>query len=64
MAEEKKMICHKCRVELVPKKTFFNYLGHNFNTDLPCCPVCGEVFIPEKLVRGRVTAVEQELEDK
>ena len=48
----------------MPKKTFFNYLGHNFNTDLPCCPVCGEVFIPEKLVRGRMTAVEQELEDK
>ncbi len=64
MAEDRKLICHRCGVELVPVKTFFNYLGHNFNTELPACPKCGEVFIPESLVRGRMTAVEQELEDK
>ncbi len=64
MSEEKKMICHRCQVALEPKRTFFNYLGHNFNADILTCPVCGEVYIPEKLVRGRMTAVEQELEDK
>ena len=61
---EKVMKCGRCGVELENKKTFFNYLGHNFNTELPVCPVCGEVFIPEDLVRGRMSQVERELEDK
>jgi len=64
MAETKKMICAVCGLELEPKKTFFNYLGHNFHTDILCCPGCGEVFIPEDLVRGRMSKVERELEDK
>ena len=60
----KKMICYRCKVPLVPEKTFFHYLGHSFFTDIPKCPVCGLVYIPEKLARGRMAEVEQELEDK
>ena len=47
-----------------PKTTFFDYLGHNFHTDILCCPKCGEVFLPEPLVTGRMAEVERELEDK
>lgn len=61
---DKKVICRKCGLEMKAEKTFFDYLGHNFHTDLLRCPGCGEVFIPESLVRGRMAKVEQELEDK
>ncbi|MBP3925874.1 MAG: DNA-binding protein [Clostridium sp.] len=49
---------------MVPEKTFFDYIGHNFHTDLMRCPKCKEVYIPEKLVKGRMAEVERELEDK
>ena len=54
----------KCQVEIVPKSTFFDYLGHNFHTEILCCPKCGEVYLPEALVKGRMADVERELEDK
>lgn len=58
------LICARCNLELVPKRTEFNYLGHHFATEVPCCPKCGEAFISEELVRGRMAEVEMELEDK
>ncbi|NYB72696.1 MULTISPECIES: DVU_1557 family redox protein [Sedimentibacter] len=61
---EKKIICFKCNKELVPKKTYFNYLEHSFFTDILSCPDCGEVFISEELVKGRISEVEMQLEDK
>lgn len=45
-ALEKKVICRRCQVEMVPKSTFFDYLGHNFHTEILCCPKCGEVYLP------------------
>lgn len=64
MAKNKVMICHKCQKELEQKKTYFKYLGHSFFTDILKCPKCGLVYIPEKLVKGRMAEVEMELEDK
>lgn len=64
MAEEKKLICYKCQKELEPGKTDFTYLGHSFYTDLPRCPQCGMVYISEELVKGRISDVEMQLEDK
>ena len=64
MAENKVIICCKCQMELVPKKVYFNYLGHSFFTDILKCPECGEVYIPEELVKGRMSEVEMQLEDK
>ena len=61
---KEKLICCRCKKELVPTQTFFDYLGHNFHTDILRCPECGEVYIPESLVKGRMAEVEQELEDK
>lgn len=63
-SEEKKLICRLCDIELVLTKVEFSYLGHVFATDLLRCPGCGQVFIPEKLVKGRMAEVEMELEDK
>jgi hypothetical protein len=64
MPEEKRLICFKCQKELVLKKTDFTYLGHSFFTEVPGCPECGQVFIPEELVMGRISEVEMQLEDK
>jgi len=64
MAEDKALICYTCRETLVPAKTFFNYLGHSFYADIPRCPKCGEVYIPEALVKGRLAETERLLEDK
>ena len=61
---KEKLICCRCNKELVPTQTFFDYLVHNFHTDILRCPECGEVYIPESLVKGRMAEVEQELEDK
>ena len=61
---KEKLICCRCNKELVPTQTFFDYLGHNFHTDILRCPECCEVYIPESLVKGRMAEVEQELEDK
>lgn len=64
MAENEMLICYRCQIELKPQKTHFNYLGHNFFTTLLRCPECGEVYIPKDLVKGRISDVEMQLEDK
>lgn len=58
------MVCFKCQKELKPIKTYLSYLGHSFFAELLKCPECGEVFIPEELVKSRIADVEQQLEDK
>ncbi len=64
MAEKKVLICQKCQKELQPSKTQLSYLGHEFSTEILKCPVCGEVYIPEELAKGRIAEVEMQLEDK
>ena len=62
--EEEKLICFKCQKELELKKTDFTYLGYSFFTELPRCPECGMVHISEELVKGRISEVEMQMEDK
>jgi hypothetical protein len=57
-------ICHRCKVPLVMQPAKIEYLGNAFPVDLPKCPKCGIVFIPEKLALGKMAEVEQSLEDK
>ncbi len=65
MEEEKnKLVCFRCKKELVPAKTDFTYLGHSFYTEVPRCPECGQVYISEELVKSRISDVEMQLEDK
>jgi hypothetical protein len=58
------LTCGRCQARLEPTKTQFSYLGHSFHTEVPACPVCGQVFISEELARGRMAEVETSLEDK
>lgn len=64
MDGDKKLICCKCNVELKPARTHFTYLDHSFYADMSKCPKCGQVYIPESIVKGRMSEVEAELEDK
>ena len=61
---ERELLCARCNVKLETAKTEFAYMGHTFHTDLPRCPNCGLVFIPEDLAKGKMADVEMELEDK
>jgi len=58
------MKCAKCNVELQMKKTVFLYLEHEMSHEVPCCPICGQVFVDRELAEGKIAMVEQQLEDK
>ena len=52
-----KLTCAKCRVPLVKGKA-------TFPVELPVCPSCGYIYVPEELAMGKVLTVERSLEDK
>ncbi len=56
--------CAQCNEQLVKKKTVFSYLGHTVAHEVPVCPKCGKIFIPEELAEGKMAEVEGQLEDK
>jgi predicted RNA-binding Zn-ribbon protein involved in translation (DUF1610 family) len=56
--------CTSCGAGLVVTKVFFTYMKGNFEVDLPACPECGLVLVPEDLVRGKMVEAERILEDK
>lgn len=56
--------CAECDCELEIKQIFIDYLGHAFPTDLPVCPKCGQVFLPEELVLNKMYDIEQQMEEK
>ncbi len=57
-------LCAKCDVPLEMGKVNISYLGSMFPVDLPKCPLCGLVLIPEELALGKMADVEKLLEDK
>jgi hypothetical protein len=58
------MICRRCKEALVSQKVNFEYLGHRVSETLLVCPKCKELFIPEDMVRDKMRALEETLEDK
>lgn len=58
------LICARCNVRLEPKKTAFQYMNYEFYEELPCCPRCGQVYLDEQIVRGKMHQAEIEVEDK
>jgi hypothetical protein len=40
------------------------YLDNGFPVELPVCPTCDFVYVPEALALGKVLSVEKALEDK
>lgn len=61
---EDELICGKCKVPLQMEKVEFDYMNHQFRHDFPRCPVCGQVYITEEIVNGKMKEVETSLEDK
>ncbi|MDR1508171.1 MAG: hypothetical protein LBS53_00860 [Synergistaceae bacterium] len=61
---EKTQRCCKCDLDLEIKQTVFSYMGMHFNHDLLRCPSCGQVYISEELVMGKIAEVEQLMEEK
>ena len=57
-------ICAKCGAVLAPKKKIFSYMGTTVSHEVLGCPVCGMVFISKQLADGKMTEIEQMLEDK
>jgi hypothetical protein len=39
-------------------------MSSTFPVELPACPTCGFIYIPEELAIGRMLHVEKSLEDK
>ena len=64
MESDKTWICDRCKIEMRPMDTQFNYLKRSFRHKALRCPACRQVYIPEDLARGRMRAVEKTLEDK
>ena len=66
MTENKKerIFCGKCNVQLVLKKTDFQYMRFTFTHEVPVCPVCGQVYLSEELVNGKVKELEKNFEEK
>ena len=57
-------LCAKCGVPLEMGKVEVAYRGSKYPVDLPRCPCCGLVLIPEQLALGKMAQVEKLLEDK
>ncbi|MDR2109501.1 MAG: hypothetical protein LBP28_08625 [Coriobacteriales bacterium] len=58
------LICTRCNKVLEQRPLVLHYLGHDFNTQVLSCPICGLVYLDEQTVRERVTAVERAFEEK
>ena len=58
------LVCGKCNRKLEIGKVTVSYLGNRFPVELPRCPACGLVYVPEDLALGKMLQVEQALEDK
>ncbi|MGO8877966.1 MAG: DVU_1557 family redox protein [Desulfomonilaceae bacterium] len=57
-------MCADCGSELELGKIEVRYMGSGYPVDLPRCPKCGQVFIPEKLATVKMAEIEKLLEDK
>ncbi len=62
--EEHNLVCGKCAVPLEKGTVQLSYLENTFPAEMLKCPCCGQVYIPEELVQGRIREIEQTLEDK
>ena len=58
------MLCVKCDAVLEKGKSKFEYLERVFESEVLRCPKCGQVFLSEDLVAGRIKRLEEAVEDK
>lgn len=57
-------LCGTCDTALEPATVEVAYMGSKYPVQLPRCPKCGIVFIPEDLALGKMAEIEKVLEDK
>ncbi len=57
-------LCGSCDVPLEYRTVEVAYMGSKYPVDLPACPQCGLVYIPEELALGKMAEIEKLLEDK
>ena len=58
------LMCNRCGKTLEIRDVTLRYLSYKVTEDLPCCPECGQVYLDEALVRGKMLEAETEMEDK
>jgi hypothetical protein len=64
ISEASEWLCGKCGAALELETVEVAYMGNKYPVELPRCPCCGIVFIPEQLATGTMAQIEQLLEDK
>ena len=64
IANDERIRCERCDRELEPMEVRAKYLKSDFPTKVLACPVCGQIYIPESLVFGKIGEVERTLEEK
>ena len=64
MESNKTLICSKCKCALEEREVSFSYLDRKFRHKVQRCPSCGQVYLPEDLVKGRMRQVENAMEEK
>lgn len=62
--ENKEWKCFSCDELLKLNKVRIDYMNGSFTVELPCCPGCGMVMVPEEIALGKMLEVEKMLEDK
>ncbi|TEB04438.1 hypothetical protein Psch_04165 [Pelotomaculum schinkii] len=62
--EKSNMMCGKCNMFLEDGKIDLTYQKQFIPVKLLRCPKCGQVYISEELVKGKMFEVEKALEDK
>ena len=61
---QKEIICGKCNLALKSAKSELWYQRETVSADFLKCPQCGQIYIPEKLAKGKIHEVEMALEEK
>ena len=64
MEKKSTLICDGCQVEMAELEVQFEYLDKFFRHKVLRCPLCGQVFLPQELVEGRMKTVEKSMEEK
>ena len=64
LEENNEWRCLPCDELLKLNTVEINYLHGRFTVELPCCPKCGMVLMPEDIAMGKMLEVEKLLEDK
>lgn len=62
--ESKTLICSKCNVPMQEIEASFYYLEKTLQHPVWRCPNCGQVYLDEEIVNGRMHDVEDSLEEK